>query len=134
MKAEYADWIAWYVKQNGGSVRCMCWEGTTAMCRKFHELRSVEGHVIMKSGHRVEHFWCVDPDGNVVDPTESQFEAIASYEPWKPGTEVRVGRCMWCGDDIYRAVQSLNGARVSFCSPECEKLMVDDLNRPYKDD
>jgi hypothetical protein len=75
--------------------------------------------------HRAEHVWCVDSTGKIYDPTVLQFfpEAVFRYVPWQPGDRVRTGRCMNCGDDIHRAVQSLDehgGQRDYVCSPKCE--------------
>ena len=100
-----------------------CMEATTAMQKQFPELRVVKGHVYCPHpwGKR-GHAWCVDSEGNVLDPTVKQFPGIFEYEEWKAGDEVRVGKCMDCGSDIWAQVESIDKepARVTFCDSECE--------------
>lgn len=49
------------------------------------------------------------------------YWCIFGYEPWKPGDEVRVGKCMNCGEEIWEAVQTIDVApeQKCICSPEC---------------
>lgn len=78
-----------------------------------------------------EHVWCVDESGTIYDPTKAQFnEPIAHYRPWKPGDTVRTGKCMNCGWDIYRAVQSLEcpSGHDYVCGLECAEALERDLN------
>jgi hypothetical protein len=61
-------------------------------------------------------------------PTESQFPAVLSYAEWKPGDEVRIGKCMDCGQEIWEAVASLDDARTKrFCNEACERSFASDL-------
>ena len=71
----------------------------------------------------------------IVDPTAAQFASPVSlehYRAWKPGDEVKVGRCMWCGADIYRTVQKLGGAPLSICSEECEDACTRDMEEDMR--
>lgn len=142
MKPQYAAWIADYALKHE-RLRALCQSATQEMQTAFPELQRVPGHAHwypvddegMDEG--LEHWWCVDPEtGEVVDPTVSQFRAPPlRYEPWKPGKEVRIGRCMNCGDDIYCAVKVLGelppreerppGVSSCTCSVECEKALIE---------
>ncbi len=122
MKTEYAAWIeAYLAKRNPLG---MCQWAVERMVKAFPELTAVPGFVRVLHGGRPEHWWCTTPDGEVVDPTASQYEAVLEYIPWVPGMEVRVGCCMNCGMDIYKKPDKLGGPRESVCSQECHEELV----------
>lgn len=120
---KYAAWIETYLNRCDGMPRNKCMAATAEMVTVFPELKVVAGFVFA-SGSRIEHFWCVDPVGNVVDPTAAQFVGITSYVPWKPGDEIRVGKCMNCGDEIYGRPATLDGKPACVCSKECEDILA----------
>jgi hypothetical protein len=127
---KYRAWIIAYVAERKGYVRGMCTSATKKMCEAFPELTRVAGFAVNDAGGAAEHFWCVAPDGTVLDPTGSQFGwPIVEYRPFKPGDEVRVGRCMHCGMDIHVAVQSLDDPRAarSFCDEACRQYYAESL-------
>lgn len=115
----YDDWIATWVSQRP-FIRGLCGSATKAMAQVFPELEIVAGWVNFRGG-RSEHFWCVAPDGSIVDPTASQFSGELEYQPFAPGDEVRVGKCLNCGAEIYASVERLDDASQarSVCSSEC---------------
>jgi hypothetical protein len=95
----------------------------------FPELTVVRGHVWTLDRGRAAHWWLETADGAIVDPTASQFAALCDYEPWVPGTEVRVGRCMECGAEIMEALLSLDiDVSKCICSPECAKAFETAIN------
>ncbi len=115
MKPEYRAWIDAYVKANDDFVRGKCEDGTKEMLAAFPELRLAVGFVHCTWG-RDQHFWCVTEDGEIIDPTRSQFIAVWKYEELDladPATRAKIptGRCMDCGDDVYGGNQ--------FCSDKC---------------
>jgi len=121
MEAKYQQWISENVKEYKDAYG-QCHKVTSAMKEVFPELTVVKGHYFCAWGDR-DHCWLTAPDGTIVDPTVIQFPGLGEYKPWNPGDEVRVGRCMNCGDDIWRAVQSLTGdpgGSTIVCSKECE--------------
>lgn len=128
MDARYEAWIdAYEAKQK--SLLGMCASATMEMVADFPELRRIGGHVLVPLWGRRAHWWCETPDGEIVDPTASQFPDIAEYEPFVPGSEVRVSRCMNCGDDIFACVDSLTeplpkGTNTTFCTSACEADMA----------
>lgn len=100
MSKEYDDWIESYpYKDRVG----MCGAATNEMCKKFPELKRVPGFVSTMYGLR-EHWWCVSPDGSIVDPTKEQFKGVGgilSYQEVGREDSVRLGKCMNCGAEIY---------------------------------
>lgn len=112
----YAEWIEGYVSaQPNRFVRGKCAEATEAMLKVFPELRRVCGFVLTHWGED-QHWWCVAPDGSIVDPTKAQFPWVANYEevdPSAPHRPIPTGACMDCGGPAF------NGD--TFCSKECER-------------
>lgn len=125
----YAEWIREYESRNQDYVAGLCADATRRMVVAFPELKRVAG-TAYSAMRTTEHWWCVAPDGTVVDPTARQFSGcgVVEYVPWKPGDEVRVGRCMNCGEDIYERVESLQGSRREICGETCEREMAAWIN------
>lgn len=121
----HQEWIDAYVARNK-SVFGKCKEATEEMAAAFPELKRVPGHVEVMGWGRRAHWWLETADGEIVDPTVSQFPMVFEYEPFEPGSPVRVGRCMDCGDDIYDHPQSLTDAPKvrSFCNDQCAESMA----------
>lgn len=132
---EYIAWIDGYLKRSlGGDGYGECRTATELMVKEFPELKRVAGHVYTLGWGKRSHFWCVTPDGSIVDPTARQFPGLLGYEPWKPGDEVCVGKCMNCGCEIWRKVQSLEDVkRECICGRECETSFESYLNGDAKD-
>lgn len=119
MKAEYIEYIQ---RHHSRYEDCYgkCQQAAKAMQHQFPELRIALGHVETALWGLREHAWLVTADGEIVDPTAKQFPGILSYDEWKPGGEIEVGRCMNCGETIYEAVQSIEDVEPkSICSDEC---------------
>jgi len=117
---KYDEWIASY-KYN--STVGMCGKATEEMCRVFPELTRVPGHVYTMRG-RLEHWWCVAPDGSIVDPTYSQFKGgVLQYELVRAEDEVRLGKCMNCGAEVYGP---FSVGRRSMCLPLLYLQALDD--------
>jgi|WetSurMetagenome_2_1015567.scaffolds.fasta_scaffold31626_9 hypothetical protein len=95
------------------------------MNKVFPELKVVRGHVMDLQWGRRSHWWLETPTGAIVDPTKSQFPCVIEYEPWTPESLVRLGRCVNCGGDIWRAVASLDEVhQESVCGPGCEAILM----------
>lgn len=124
MRDEYRAWIEAYVASiPNGFVRGVCADATQLMAAEFPELRRVAGFAHVSWG-RDQHWWCVAPDGTIVDPTVSQFPGRAvDYEELdleKDQERIPTGVCMDCGDDTY-------GGKL-FCSTRCENATLRYLN------
>ena len=67
---KYIDWMSEHVKDDGYG---KCRETCRAMVIAFPELRRVYGtYYCMIWGPR-SHFWCIDTDNYIIDPTSEQF-------------------------------------------------------------
>lgn len=110
----YGEWIERYVSaQPDRFVRGKCDAATRAMVAEFPELRRACGFAHTTWGAD-QHWWCVTPDGRVVDPTVSQFPMV-TYEEIDPVADrdlIPTGVCMDCGDSVF--------AHATFCSEPCE--------------
>ncbi len=109
----YDEWIA-ANHPTYESVYGRCAEATKKMVEAFPELKRVAGHYYDLAIGEREHWWCVAPDGSVVDPTAAQFptKGRGVYAELDPDAPVPTGRCMDCGAYVYNCD--------TFCSPECE--------------
>ncbi len=131
MLIQYEKWITAYVAKCNNYLRGRCTAATKEMCEAFPELRRQSGFA-----NGTEHFWCVAPDGSVVDPTAAQFRSQdpssamfdieIEYEPLKVGDEIRVGKCMNCGSPIFATIKQLEDIdnpklHRTFCDEDCEK-------------
>lgn len=126
MLPAYQTWIKNYLARHNGAVLGRCRDATEEMQRDFPELRIRKGHIYDLSWGQRGHWWLETSDGEIVDPTASQFPALMEYEEWKPGRPVRVGKCMNCGKDIWEKVETLDEEprRRSSCSHECETELL----------
>lgn len=125
--ASYAEWIEAFVSsQPSRFVRGKCDTATAKMVAAFPELRRVAGFVYCTWG-REQHWWCVAPDGSIIDPTASQYVAILEYEELdlddpEVCRTIPTGVCMDCGGDTYEGR--------TFCSDQCESATLAYLNSP----
>jgi hypothetical protein len=134
MDKKYKEWIAAYLAREKYAVLGKCRPAVEEMVKVFPELKIVKGHVdvpLWPKDSRRGHWWLETEAGTIVDPTESQFLSIGRYIPWVPGEKVRVGRCMYCGDQIWAAMMSLDTAppHQSFCdnNGKCFKAFAEDM-------
>jgi len=122
-RVTYAEWIAAYVEKFG-DVTGLCEEATVGMLAQFSELKRVRGHVRWQ-GQREKpwpHWWCVAPDGSIVDPTVEQFPAVELvYEAWDERRPEPTGKCHDCGDYVFGGSE--------FCSQKCAASTAEYLNR-----
>lgn len=109
----YAMWIDAYVAEHDGFVRGKCVIATARMVLAFTELRRARGFVETSWGDD-QHWWCVAPDGTIVDPTRAQYPYVLSYDevdPSAPHRPIPTGPCAYCGGHAY------DGSTV--CSERC---------------
>lgn len=127
MTEAYFAWIVQYAR-SGGGMAGYCYSASVMMQKAFPELTLCRGYV--HSLH--EHWWLKTPDGEIIDPTATQFAMIPEilrdsdyeeYTPEKHGPEP-IGRCLKCGDYCY---EETPGANSSACSTEC----LVELNKYY---
>lgn len=122
----HQEWIEDWLSKNHALGRCE--EASKEMAAAFDDLTIVKGHVYCAWGKR-GHWWLTTSDGTIVDPTASQFVALFSYEIWKPGDEIRIGKCMNCGAEIWESVQSIDrDYRKELCGEFCAREFEEYMN------
>jgi len=131
MDQRYVDWIETHYPTVSTAFGA-CSAATTQMVAAFPELTRVPGHVQSYQSGRRAHWWCETSEGEIVDPTRIQFEdaVFLSYERFQPGQEVRVGRCMNCGEPIFAVMEELGKVpdslySTSFCDKICYAEMAE---------
>ncbi len=123
----YAEWIAAYVAKHDGFVRGKCKKATEEMIATFPELRKAAGFVYCRWG-RDQHWWCVDPDGTIVDPTAAQFQGyIYGYKELdfadpEDVDSIPIGKCANCGGPIYRTSERTDTVCSNICANEGIRL------------
>lgn len=124
MKVEYERWILEGVSNTPGA----CANVTRAMSKAFPELTRTRGHYICPIWGRRQHWWMVDVDGLVVDPTVLQFPSrgLGEYEPWIEGAEEPVGKCMVCGSLSFPS----KGGDDASCSEACRTKLEQEYGAP----
>jgi len=116
MEQKYKNWIEYYKKREG-SVQYKCQGASEEMAKAFPELRQVRGFCYVNHWPE-QHWWCETEDGEVIDPTASQFDKISRYEEYNVdvhGPEP-IGKCLDCGDYVYE-----DDHYHGFCDEYCEQ-------------
>ena len=114
MKLRSGDYKLW-IKENVSVAYGKCSKVTEMMVVEFPELKRVRGYYHCPIWGKREHWWLVDTEGEIVDPTVSQFPSggFGEYEPWIEGSPEPTGMCPNCGEVCY------NGDGV--CSEKCHQ-------------
>lgn len=121
MTDKYQQWIAEWLKYNNPHNKCR--EAAEEMISIFPELQKVRGWVITPEyGEKYprQHWWCIDKNNNIIDPTASQWMAILDYKPWDEEKGDITGKCINCGEYVinYR----------TFCdNGKCQKEFMESL-------
>jgi tetratricopeptide (TPR) repeat protein len=113
MQKKYSNWIEKYRKMNKISNKCR--DVTEKMVAEFPELTRKRGIIHLLNTEENEtrpHWWCVDPDGEIIDPTASQYPFVLEYEEWDENHGEPTGKCLCCGN----FVSDFN----TFCNDACE--------------
>lgn len=99
MRVQYKEWIRNNVVEPWGA----CEDATRIMVGVFPELTRVRGHYVCLSWGLREHWWLVEFDGSIVDPTAAQFPCSGTsvYIPWEEGAEEPRGKCINCGEYVF---------------------------------
>ena len=111
----YDEWIECVGHPEG-----RCKSVTLRMKIVFPELTRVRGHYHCWVWGKREHWWLIDPDGEIVDPTAAQFPSHGAgiYAPWKEGSPEPMGKCLNCGEYVYDG---------NFCNDTCRRAFMADL-------
>lgn len=75
----YQEWTEHFTKHwdDGDG---LCYYATAALMRSFPELEARYGMVTLRGQEDDHHWWCIAPDGTVVDPTASQFDLCGGIQ------------------------------------------------------
>lgn len=151
--AKYQKWIDQYAEQkNISRLRGSCVMATKEIMRAFPELRTVVGFVfpIQATPEHIQnslptasscledrrmawdlylgpeqHCWCIDPEGNIVDPTKAQYEEWTGIQYVEFSEEVHgpmpSGKCIDCGELLF--------GTTDFCNEQCQQATEDYLRR-----
>lgn len=101
--------------------RGKCKEMSEALCLEDPTLTLVRGHYFCPMWNRDEpHWWCVKPDGTVVDPTAKQFPSKGHgiYTPFNG-----LVTCDECGKEVPEAEAHFD-SNYAFCSHRCHGRFV----------
>ena len=96
--------------------RGKCKEMSEALCKENPDLTLVRGHYYCPIWNSNEpHWWCIDKEGKIIDPTKLQFPSGGSgiYTPFNGYCE-----CAECGKKILESEATTDG-RFAFCSSGC---------------
>ena len=106
----YQRWIDENAPKDARTARGRCGVETRAMCAAFPELRAAGGYYYGATERPSQHWWCIAPDGTIVDPTAIQFvdptaiqfadRGAGCYEELAPEDHPR-GKCMNCGNETF---------------------------------
>ena len=105
----------------GYELRGTCKEACEKLLGDRPDLRLVRGHYFCPYWDTDnEHWWCVDAEGNIVDPTASQFPSNGhgTYTEFN-GTVA----CAQCGADTPED-QVYGYGNYGFCSTRCAMRFV----------
>jgi hypothetical protein len=108
------------------SARRMCAEATIEMLLVFDELKRVRGLASVEEPWdlpptRTPHWWCVTPEGTIIDPTAHQYPTkILSYEEADESKGPPTGKCPNCGGLCY--------TQEYLCSDKCSQEYMTYLN------
>lgn len=113
MAATFAEYNRWILENVEGNGYGKCREWSQEMASFFPELKVVRGHYHCSVWGTRTHWWCVAPDGMIVDPTRDQFPSMGTdeYEPWAEGDAEPTGKCPNCEGYVYDGD--------TCCSPKC---------------
>jgi len=96
--------------------RGKCHEFCAELISKDPTLRLVRGHYYCPiSNSRDPHWWCIDVDGKIIDPTARQFpsKGFGEYEEFDGFVT-----CAECGEKMEESCAMFSG-NYAFCSHVC---------------
>lgn len=96
--------------------RGKCKQMSEALVAEDPTLTLVRGHYFCPFWNRDEpHWWCVKPDGTIVDPTAKQFASKGGgiYTPFSGQIE-----CAECGTEVPEEEARFE-SNYAFCSTRC---------------
>ncbi len=89
---------------------CDC--ATTMMVDNFPNLKKVRGYYVDPIHGKKPHWWCVDTNGTIVDPTVTQFNPCGDYLPYDETLGEPTAMCHYCGEPSYGDVYCCDDCRI----------------------
>lgn len=85
-----------------GNVRYRCRELADKLVEQFPELRRAAGYYTpLGETAPVAHWWCVAPDGSIVDPSAHQFLCMGEGEYAEVKEEIFRSSHAWAAAETY---------------------------------
>lgn len=106
-----------YLKYRG-----KCKEMAEALVAQDPTLRLVRGFYYDSCWGEQPHWWCMKPDGTIVDPTALQFptKGKGTYVEFDGTVE-----CAQCGKEVLeKNAEIADNGRYAFCSHRCYGLFI----------
>ena len=118
----YGEKIKDWIGKLEGDLTGRCAEITQEMVREFPKLKRVRGHYHCSVWGEREHWWCVDADDALIDPTAAQFpsKGLGEYAEWDESQQEPTGKCRECGSYCYNDS--------AFCSDDHAKVYMAYIN------
>lgn len=104
-----------YIKYRG-----KCREMSEALVKENPSLRLVRGHYFCPFWGEQAHWWTVDSEGKVIDPTARQFPSKGTGEYIEFNGIIP---CSECGTEMKEAEADIEG-NYAFCSDRCHMRFV----------
>ncbi len=125
MKEEYKKWISESKYNTQENAYGKCAEATIEMKNRFPELKRVRGHYYCVIWGERTHWWLVDEENNIVDPTAIQFptKGAGIYDEIDETGPIPTGKCPNCSEYCYDNNYC--------CSESCHREYADYCSRPY---
>jgi hypothetical protein len=123
---EYKLWVKQHYP-NAKAATGQCHQAAKAMVKEFPELRLARGFVSTPDAE-LTHWWCVDQEGDVIDPTRHQFPLVFWYTEISddhPLAKYPMKKCMNCGE-MY--LQSEGHSYDPACDEYCFKELNESLS------
>lgn len=113
----YSEWIVINVMDPVGT----CKETTEDMQAAFPELTRVRGHYHCPVWGLRAHWWMIDLDGKIIDPTDEQFpsKGLGVYVAWNEDDLEPTGKCLDCGEYLFDGD--------IHCNDQCRRAFMADL-------
>lgn len=123
---QYQKWIdEHYPTWEAALGKCM--EASKKMAAAFPELKTARGFAIGPGVNYQQHWWCVDPEGNEIDPTIRQYGVPLIYEPVADDDPLAMypqKKCMNCGEYYLQTPEHED-------DPCCGKNCLTSLSKYY---
>lgn len=129
---KYNNWINKHYR-DWGTALGNCQEAVKKINKEFPELTIKCGYVHFAFNEKRMHWWCIDNNGNIIDPTGHQYpgylgEPILDYEEVDDNSDEKNyprERCYNCGEYYFKKSSIMH-------TEQCHKEYCNYLNKRGK--